>query len=279
MEKMIFGVTDKNDVFKITISHSYVPENPLHSRKYLGKLAIKVPKYDFRCPTPEEELARLAKKEGVDSNLNDTWKMLELENSKGYAIRSVYIYENKDKFLLTTKNTAGPLDYTYGGVVGFIYLSPNAMDGHSRAASLRKLDDTIEAINLYRSGDVYDAQVEKLKNPEISLLNNAIAPEWETTIYGCTEYIGRSDELVKDLARNLDIAQCFDTMADATAHILRKANVKTYNVKVTRVISHDFAVIANSQADAEKTMADAHLTFDLVCCKTDSNSTDWPNII
>lgn len=202
---------------------------------------------------------------------------MELENNKGYVIQPVLVYEsnNFEKIILrTSEMVLRPDDYIYEGSVGFIYMSPDEISGHTRKQVQHKLDETVEAINLFYNGEVYDADVEKLKSPEISLFNDIVKPEWEPTLYNCKEYIGYSDDLQRDLRRDIGIVKYSDTLSDVKENLIKEINIKTFPVTVSKSINQNFKIIAKSQSEAEEIMASADLNFDIVAKITKEGKTE-----
>lgn len=218
-----YGITRNNEILRYVIDDEFFPDNPLNDGFYKGHLAIQHGNWDCGCSSPDDEIDHLLQNESIDPEDVPTFQSFaDALQARGYFIRPIYIYEH-----------------------GSIKLSLCPL--------LAELEKTVNAVDAYVNGNVYDISVDRLDNPCMML--NTSDLDWYNIGYEA-ECLGDLYDLQQKLEKKLEkyygIRESFDTLEQAANAYLEKTGEKAFTVSITRTITEDVVVLANGQEEAEK---------------------------
>lgn len=156
-----YGITRNNEILRYVIDDEFFPDNPLNDGFYKGHLAIQHGNWDCGCSSPDDEIDHLLQNESIDPEDVPTFQSFaDALQARGYFIRPIYIYEHG-----SIKLSLCPFSDEWDSCCsGFIYLAPEEAKGMSVDEALAELEKTVNAVDAYVNGNVYDDRKRKKKH-------------------------------------------------------------------------------------------------------------------
>lgn len=245
--KKMYAITKSNGILKVEIDQSFTPA--LSKDWIFSHLAFQKDKWHVPCPYPWVVLRRLGKKEdikGLEKMPIDD--ILFALTARGYAIQPVYVCEHNGIAM-----SVSPFNDPDSGLYGFIYMTPDEID-MSHEEALKGLEDAVDLLSRYYDGKIYDINVYRLTNAELYVSNDICLPNWSSeSIYPVYGYIPDINDFLDSLKSDLLIDRYFSSLKDAINLLInRHKETNSYTVKVTKTITREFEVFAESEEEVKK---------------------------